>query len=287
MKKLAARALCAFLLLLPFHWAQAQTIDQVGFTQRGRASYFADDRGGVFTASGERYSMATLTAAHPFIAFNSYVRVTNLDNGRSVVVRINDRFESQERIIDLTKAAAEQIGAVGQLFTDVKIEIVPNPNAPKTAPAASTAGTNTASTAGAAASAAGAAASTAGAAASAAGAAASTAGAAASTAAKEIALEERFWKVGTYTPEGQAVKPLGYGVQIGWFSDAEAALELAQRFAGLQFGSLYIQSGWEKGQKAYRVLIGSFASEAEARPTVSFLNERQYHAFVRKHYGVQ
>ena len=80
-------------------------------SMEGIASYYADDFNGKKTANGEIYDMYKMTAAHRSLPFNTKVRVTNLDNKRSIVVRINDRGPFKlERLIDLSLGAATQLG---------------------------------------------------------------------------------------------------------------------------------------------------------------------------------
>lgn len=80
---------------------------------RGKASWYGPGFQGKRTASGERFDMNALTAAHRTLAFGSLVRVRNTQNGREVVVRINDRGpHGRDRIIDLSKAAAAAIDLV-------------------------------------------------------------------------------------------------------------------------------------------------------------------------------
>jgi len=94
-------------------------------TMEGIASYYADDFNGKKTANGETYDMYKMTAAHRSLPFNTKVRVTNLDNKRSIVVRINDRGPFKlERIIDLSVAAATQLGMKGTGTAKVKLEVV-------------------------------------------------------------------------------------------------------------------------------------------------------------------
>jgi len=97
------------------------------FTQRGTASWYGRRFHGQKTSSGEPYDMYAMTAAHPRLPIPSYARVTNLANGRSVVVRVNDRgpFHSN-RIIDLSYAAAYKLGyaAAGSAMVEVD-SIVP------------------------------------------------------------------------------------------------------------------------------------------------------------------
>ena len=93
--------------------------------QRGIASWYGRKFHGQKTASGEPYDMFALTAAHPTFPIPSYARVTNVKNGRSVIVRINDRgpFHS-DRIIDLSYAAAVKIGIAGPGSGLVEVERV-------------------------------------------------------------------------------------------------------------------------------------------------------------------
>ena len=77
----------------------------------GMASYYGDELAGNRTASGERFDPGQLTGAHRTLPFGSMVRVTNVSNGDSVVVRINDRGPfSRGRVIDISHAAAREIG---------------------------------------------------------------------------------------------------------------------------------------------------------------------------------
>jgi len=83
------------------------------FEQRGIASWYGKKFHGQKTSSGERYDMYAMTAAHPTLPIPSYVEVTNLQNGRSVVVRVNDRGPFlRDRVIDLSYAGAWKLGYV-------------------------------------------------------------------------------------------------------------------------------------------------------------------------------
>jgi len=93
-----------------------------GFQETGYASWYGPNFHGKKTASGERYNMYSLTAAHKILPMNTYVRVKNLDNGRSLVVRINDRGPfARNRIIDLSYTAAKKLGIVGPGTAKVRI----------------------------------------------------------------------------------------------------------------------------------------------------------------------
>ncbi len=94
-------------------------------TMEGIASYYADDFNGKKTANGETYDMYKMTAAHRTLPFNTKVKVTNLDNKRSIIVRINDRGPFKlERIIDLSLSAATQLGMKGTGTANVKLEVI-------------------------------------------------------------------------------------------------------------------------------------------------------------------
>jgi rare lipoprotein A len=96
-----------------------------GWTQEGIASWYGKPYHGRKTASGERYDMHELTAAHRTLPFGTRVRVVRLDNGRDVVVRITDRGPFHEgRIIDLSKRAAREIGLIEPGTARVRIEVV-------------------------------------------------------------------------------------------------------------------------------------------------------------------
>lgn len=91
----------------------------------GDATYYSDRLAGRPTASGEPYDPRALTAAHRTLPFGTLVRVTPLAGGPGVTVRINDRgpFGDEARIIDLSRAAAEQIGLVRAGLMRVRIEV--------------------------------------------------------------------------------------------------------------------------------------------------------------------
>jgi len=96
-----------------------------GFEQRGLASWYGTKFHGRRTSSGEPYDMFAMTAAHRELPLPSYVEVTNLDNGKRVVVRVNDRGPFVGgRVIDLSYAAAHRIGMVDKGVAPVHIRVV-------------------------------------------------------------------------------------------------------------------------------------------------------------------
>lgn len=101
----------------------ARSERQQSFSQRGKASYYARMHHGQKTANGERHDQNALVAAHRSLPFGTQVRVTNLSNGKQVTVRINDRGPFRRgRIIDLSRAAARQLGMLERGVVNVRIE---------------------------------------------------------------------------------------------------------------------------------------------------------------------
>lgn len=95
------------------------------FTQTGQASFYADKFEGKTTANGEIYYHVKKTAAHPNLPFGSIVKVTNLENNKFVVVRINDRGPFvNHRIIDLSKSAAGELDFIEKGLAKVRIELI-------------------------------------------------------------------------------------------------------------------------------------------------------------------
>jgi rare lipoprotein A len=91
----------------------------------GTASYYADKFNGRETANGEIYNSEKMTAACNVLPLGTWIRVTNLTNNRSVVVKTNDRLHIRmKRIVDLSRAAAKQLGYIGQGLTKVRVEVL-------------------------------------------------------------------------------------------------------------------------------------------------------------------
>lgn len=98
--------------------------------ESGIASWYGADFHGRLTSNGETYDKEKLTCAHRSLAFGTYLRVRNLDNGSSVVVRVNDRGPfAKNRIIDLSEAAARIIGMIPTGTARVSLEVIPKEEA--------------------------------------------------------------------------------------------------------------------------------------------------------------
>lgn len=122
---MAIRTIAAgFLATLAFH-PVTSTAGEAGFKQKGVASYYADRFHGRKTASGVRYDKGALTAAHKTLPMGTKVRVTNLKSGESVDVEINDRGPHVKgRVVDLSKAAARELGMTKAGVAKVQVEVI-------------------------------------------------------------------------------------------------------------------------------------------------------------------
>jgi rare lipoprotein A len=99
--------------------------ENLSYREEGMASWYGDDFHGRLTANGEVFDMASLTAAHPTLPMPCYARVTNLSNGKSLVVRVNDRGPYHgNRLIDVSNRAAELLEFKGNGVARVRVEYV-------------------------------------------------------------------------------------------------------------------------------------------------------------------
>jgi rare lipoprotein A len=116
----------AFVLALLGSCAAPATLHATPPATAGDATWYSDSLAGGPTASGERYDPGALTAAHRTLPLGTVVRVTRVDTGASVVVRINDRgpFGRRRRIIDLSRAAATRLSMIRRGVAPVRLEII-------------------------------------------------------------------------------------------------------------------------------------------------------------------
>jgi rare lipoprotein A len=111
-------------IAIPFAAALVVTTSGIAdASQSGMASFYGSKFQGRKTASGEKFNNGAMTAAHRTAPFGSRMKVTNVANGRSVVVRVNDRGPFvRGRVIDVSRAAANQLGFVGRGVTRVRVD---------------------------------------------------------------------------------------------------------------------------------------------------------------------
>ncbi len=109
--------------------AKKKSVVQVKLPQVGKASWYGSKHLRKPTASGEEYDQARLTAAHRSLPLGTHVKVTNLDNGKSVEVEVNDRGPfKKNRIIDLSKAAARALGMMKSGTATVRLDLSSGPS---------------------------------------------------------------------------------------------------------------------------------------------------------------
>jgi rare lipoprotein A len=115
-------------LFLSFGSAKAQLVNESTGNVKsyfGTASFYADKFTGRKTAAGDNYDPKKLTAACNVLPLGTWIRVTNLRNNKSIIVRINDRLHAKmNRLVDLSKVAAHQLGYVQRGLAKVKVEVL-------------------------------------------------------------------------------------------------------------------------------------------------------------------
>ncbi|HEX9404150.1 MAG TPA: septal ring lytic transglycosylase RlpA family protein [Steroidobacteraceae bacterium] len=235
----------------------------VGYRERGVASWYGPGFHNVRTSIGEPYDMYGMTAAHKTLPLPAYVRVTNLQNGRSVVVRVNDRGPFVgNRIIDLSYSAAAKLDMLRNGTAMVEVRTIdpsaPPPvitasatPAPAAAPPAATALTIVAP-----------------AAAAPAGSAPAGSAPAAAPAATAPGTATPTAGSGVTSPAAAATALF---VQAGAFSDPANAERLAEKLRGGNYGKVIVRDDQIAGRRMYRVRIGPVPSVAEFDRVVAAL----------------
>ncbi|HYJ32701.1 MAG TPA: septal ring lytic transglycosylase RlpA family protein [Candidatus Binatia bacterium] len=116
---------CAGSLPAPGVGPAPSSEERLAFEEEGYASYYGREHHGQRTASGERFDAGRLTAAHRTLPFGTRVRVTNLDNGRRVVVTVTDRGPfRRHRVIDVSRRAAKDLGFLREGTARVRLEVL-------------------------------------------------------------------------------------------------------------------------------------------------------------------
>jgi rare lipoprotein A len=249
----------------------------VGYWERGVASWYGPGFHKVRTSTGEPYDMYGMTAAHKTLPLPAYVRVTNLQNGRSIVVRVNDRGPFVgNRIIDLSYTAAAKLDMLRNGTALVEVRAI-DPSTPLPVITASTGApasvaTPAATTAVAAAPPTTGAVPTAPPATTAVTAAAPATGAVPSTAPAAVALAAvaPTTTAPTTTPSTAAGSPTLF-VQAGAFSDPANAERLAEKLRGGSYGKVFVRDDQIAGRRMYRVRIGPVPDVAEFDRVVAAL----------------
>ncbi len=203
-----------------------------GYVERGIASWYGPDFHGKRTSSGDPYDMYAMTAAHKSLPLPTYVRVTNLQNGRSIVVRVNDRGPFvHDRVIDLSYTGAAKLGLIGAGTGMVEVRAL-DPRKPDPGPTLRFADQAPA---------------------------AQPAAPLASKPAAGIIRQAQAAPV----PAASAPAPALY-LQVGAFSNRDNAEQLRSKLATVQMPGIHISETVSNQKPIYRVRIGPLASAAEA-----------------------
>jgi rare lipoprotein A len=214
----------------------------VGYWERGVASWYGPGFHKVRTSTGEPYDMYAMTAAHKTLPLPAYVRVTNLLNGRSVVVRVNDRGPFVgNRIIDLSYSAAAKLDMLRNGTAMVDVRSI-DPSAPPPVSTASAVPPAAVAPAG-------------------------TSAAAMPAAAAQPASAPPAAPGGS----GAAAASPALFVQAGAFSDPANAERLAEKLRGGSFGKIFVRDDRIAGRRMYRVRIGPVPNVAQFDRVVAAL----------------
>jgi rare lipoprotein A len=236
----------------------------VGYVERGVASWYGPGFHKVRTSTGEIYDMYGMSAAHKTLPLPAYVRVTNLQNGRSVVVRVNDRGPFVgNRIIDLSYTAASKLDMLrnGTAMVEVRtLDAAPAPlpapvPAPVPAPEAPITAADTAPAA--------------------APLIASPLETASPTAASPTAMSPAAAAMAA--PVTQVAVPAALFIQAGAFSDPKNAERLVEKLRGGGYGKIFVRDNEIAGRRMYRVRIGPVPSVAEFDRIVAALERVGVH----------
>lgn len=210
--------------------------------ETGKASWYGPNFHGKKTANGETFDENKLTAAHRTLQLPSVARVTNLQNGKSVIVRVNDRGPfSKGRVLDVSKRAAEELGFKNQGTTTVRIEVL----AEQSRQAAKLSGGNPAS--------------------------------GVSRSARSLVTPPENWSsppVSLARNVSSATPSSSFGdiyVQAGAFSVRENAYKLRDQLSGM--GRASVSESLVNGKPFYRVRFGPLSSRQQADGVIGQLNE--------------
>jgi rare lipoprotein A len=224
-----------------------------GYVERGVASWYGPGFHKVQTSIGEPYDMYGMTAAHRTLPLPAYVRVTNLQNGRSVVVRVNDRGPFVgNRIIDLSYTAAAKLDMLRSGTAMVEVRSIDPGTAPR--PAAVQVAAATAAPA-----------------APAAPAATAASALAAVASALVPAAQADVPVAGGAAPASAAPASAALFVQAGAFSDPANARRLAEKLRGGGYGNVFVRDDQIAGRRLYRVRIGPVPDVAQFDQIVAAL----------------
>jgi rare lipoprotein A len=233
-------------------------------SEEGVARYYAANLKGKITAHGEKYDESQLTASHSKLPLNTLVKVTNLENNKSVEVRINDhcRCEEEGKIINLSREAASKLGMIASGVAKVRIEVVTPPESG----VASTREINTkeekekeAANVG--------------------------MGSAKTSPATGGTLESNLEINKSYNSTWQEQHPKGFGVQVTSLTNLKMLQDICDELIklGVKKEEIYIQVGQKETQKVFRLMFGTFYTKEGANERLAWLSEQGYKGVIRSH----
>lgn len=220
----------------------------LGYRQRGVASWYGEKFHGHDTSNGEVYDMYTMTAAHKSLPLPTFVRVTNVDNGRQVIVRVNDRGPfHDDRLIDLSYAAAARLDMLAHGTARVEVEAID--------PRTWSTGRILASSA-------------------------------SSTPAPVATVKATPLPASTPAPATSS-HPAGAGrfLQVGAYSNADAAASVRDELARVAQGAAVSVKAIERqGAQLYRVLIGPLSAQVSAEELIAGVEAAGHRGAILVHY---
>ena len=226
----------------------------VGYVERGVASWYGPGFHKVRTSTGEIYDMYGMSAAHKTLPLPAYVRVTNLQNGRSIVVRVNDRGPFVgNRIIDLSYTAASKLDMLRNGTAMVEVRSLDGAPAPAPAPETPITAADSAP------------------------AAAPLIASPLETASPAVAAAGSSVAGAPAAQVVQVAVPAALFIQAGAFSDPKNAERLVEKLRGGGYGKIFVRDNEIAGRRMYRVRIGPVPSVAEFDRIVAALERVGVH----------
>lgn len=216
-------------------------------TEFGLASFYADKFNGRVTASGEIFDQDKLTAAHRTLPFGTTVKITNTANNKTVTVTINDRGPFvNDRVIDLSKKAAQILDFVNQGVAQVKIEVTDIPKSTTSQALPPTGGKNQ-----------------------------PVPQSNNTTTISSATNNGEYYKI-----ESTSFIPQGFAIQIASYHEAANLLKLCNDISEKNRQQVFIQVAESNGNKLYRVLAGPFNNRADAEKALNKLEREFNSAFI-------
>lgn len=227
---------------------------QSNFTEKGYATYYSDIFHGRKTASGQIYNKNEMVCAHRKLPFNSYLKVTNLSNQKSVIVKVIDRgpYGGGNYIIDLSRAAAKELDMIQTGVARVSIELVSKPekennNTENLITKKDTIETIKKDTL------------------------------------KDFKVEKWQTTPGLYDYEGKPQKnTFPFGIQIGYYQNLQSALKTVKSILDSGYRKVFVQVIQQKEQYFYRIILGNYENEQVTRKNISEIKKKGLDGIVYK-----